>query len=82
MRYGIPYQGSKNQIAENILKFLPGGKRLVDLFGGGGAISHCASLSYKWVLSGNDNSLTKRECMYTNREPEKTSLYSTQLYLF
>ena len=48
MRYGMPYQGSKNQIAENILKFLPRGKRLVDLFGGGGAISHCASLSYKW----------------------------------
>ena len=48
MRYGMPYQGSKNKIAENILKFLPRGKRLVDLFGGGGAISHCASLSYKW----------------------------------
>lgn len=48
MRYGMPYQGSKNQIAEKILFYLPSGKRLVDLFGGGGAISHCASLSYKW----------------------------------
>ena len=44
----MPYQGSKNQIAEKILFYLPSGKRLVDLFGGGGAISHCASLSYKW----------------------------------
>lgn len=48
MRYGLPYMGSKNQIAEEIIKYLPSGKRLVDLFGGGGAISHCASLSYKW----------------------------------
>ena len=48
MRYGMPYQGSKNKIAEKILFYLPSGKRLVDLFGGGGAISHCASLSYKW----------------------------------
>lgn len=48
MRYGMPYQGSKNKIAEKIIKYLPNGKRLVDLFGGGGAISHCASLSYKW----------------------------------
>lgn len=48
MRYGLPYQGSKNQIAENIINVLPRGKRLVDLFGGGGAISHCAVLSGKW----------------------------------
>ncbi len=48
MRYGLPYKGSKSQIAEAILRYLPSGKRLVDLFGGGGAISHCASYSYKW----------------------------------
>lgn len=48
MRYGLPYKGSKSQIAESILSYLPEGKRLVDLFGGGGAISHAASFSYKW----------------------------------
>lgn len=48
MTYGMPYQGSKNAIAEDIIDFLPSGKRLVDLFGGGGAITHCASLSNKW----------------------------------
>lgn len=48
MRYGITYQGSKNAIAEDIIRILPSGKRLVDLFGGGGAISHCAALSGKW----------------------------------
>ena len=48
MRYGITYQGSKNAIAEQIIGALPAGKRLVDLFGGGFAISHCALLSGKW----------------------------------
>lgn len=47
-RYGIPYQGSKNQIAEEICMFLPEGERFVDLFGGGGAITHCAMQSCKW----------------------------------
>ena len=46
--YGIPYQGSKSGIAEDIIAHLPSGKRLIDLFGGGFAISHCALLSYKW----------------------------------
>ena len=57
--YGLPYQGSKNQIAEEIIDFLPSGNRLVDLFGGGGGISHCASLSgkYKSVLYNEINPL-------------------------
>ena len=48
MNYGIPYQGSKNKIAKDIIDFLPSGKRLVDLFGGGMAITHCAMLTDKW----------------------------------
>ena len=48
MRYGIPYMGSKNLIAEKIVAFLPSGKRFVDLFGGGFAMSHCALLSGKY----------------------------------
>ena len=47
-RYGIPYQGNKSRIADIIINILPKGKRLVDLFGGGGAITHCAMLSGKW----------------------------------
>ena len=47
-KYGMPYMGSKSKIAERIIHTLPSGKRLVDLFGGGGAISHCAKLSGKW----------------------------------
>ena len=48
MKYGITYQGSKNAIAEKIIEVLPSGRRFVDLFGGGAAISHCAVLSGKW----------------------------------
>ena len=48
MRYGLPYKGSKNKIARDIIEFLPAGECLVDLFGGGGAISHAALLSGKW----------------------------------
>lgn len=48
MTYGMPYLGSKSSIAKDICAFLPEGKRLVDLFGGGGAITHCASSMYKW----------------------------------
>ena len=46
--YGIPYMGSKNKIAKKIIDFLPSGETLVDLFGGGGAITGCANESNKW----------------------------------
>ena len=46
--YGVPYQGNKSRIADIIINILPSGERLVDLFGGGGAITHCAMLSDKW----------------------------------
>lgn len=46
--YGVPYSGSKNRLAEDIIDMLPTGDRLVDLFAGGGAITHCALMSGKW----------------------------------
>ena len=57
--YGVPYQGNKSRIADRIINFLPEGKRFVDLFGGGGAMSHCALLSGKWetVLYNDINPL-------------------------
>lgn len=42
--FGILYQGSKDRIALDIHKQLPSGKRFVDLFGGGFAMSHAALL--------------------------------------
>ena len=46
--YGVPYQGNKSRIADIIISILPTGNRFVDLFGGGGAMTHCALLSDKW----------------------------------
>lgn len=48
MRYGMPYKGSKNAIAEKIIDALPKAENFYDLFGGGGAIAHCAVLSGKY----------------------------------
>lgn len=42
MRFGLPYQGSKSSIAKDIVAILPGGKRLVDLFCGGCAVTDYA----------------------------------------
>lgn len=47
-RYGVPYEGSKNSIAKWVVETLPPGERLVDLFAGGCAVTHCAMLSGKW----------------------------------
>lgn len=47
-RYGLPFQGSKNKIAEWIVSKLPRATHLYDVFCGGGAVTHCALLSGKW----------------------------------
>ena len=48
MRYGVPYRGSKNKIAQWVISNLPAGDTLVDLFAGGCAVTHAALLSGKW----------------------------------
>jgi hypothetical protein len=48
IKYGLPYQGSKNGIAEKIVNILPSGGTLYDIFAGGCAISHCAMLRHKF----------------------------------
>ena len=58
MTLGMPYVGSKNKIAKIIFSHLPPGNRFVDLFGGGGAMTHYA------VLSGKYNS-----CLYNDVLP-------------
>ena len=47
-RYGVPYMGSKNKIARQIVDRLPAGDVFVDLFCGGCAITHAAMESGKW----------------------------------
>ena len=34
MRYGVPYRGSKNKIAQWVISNLPAGDTLIDLFAG------------------------------------------------
>ena len=48
MMLGVPYQGSKNQIARWVIDNLPEDEILVDLFAGGCAVTHAAMLSGKW----------------------------------
>ena len=48
MNFGLPYKGSKNKIANWVCDILPSANTLYDLFGGGGAITHCASLNRKY----------------------------------
>ena len=50
MNYGMPYKGSKSKIAEWLIEQLPKAKHFYDLFGGGGAMSHCAVLSGKYEV--------------------------------
>ena len=48
MNFGLPYKGSKNKIANWVCDILPNANTLYDLFAGGGAITHCASLNRKY----------------------------------
>lgn len=67
MNYGLPYQGSKNAIAEWVVGQLPEAETFVDLFCGGCAITHAAMLSGKYKnFIANDiirgNPILFKEC--------------------
>ena len=62
MRYGLPYKGSKNSIAKWIISQLPTAETFVDLFFGGGAVTHAALLSGKYkrfIINDIDERLPK-----------------------
>lgn len=48
--YGVPYQGSKNFLAERIIQALPSATHFYDVFAGGCAITHAAILSGKYKV--------------------------------
>lgn len=48
MKYGLPYKGSKNKLAERIVRLLPKRTHLMDLFCGGCAVSHAAMVMGKY----------------------------------
>lgn len=47
MNYGIPYMGSKSEVADRILRLIPKCENFVDLFGGGFAMTHAAIVHKK-----------------------------------
>ena len=55
----MPYMGSKNQIAKWVVDHIPASDYLYDLFGGGGAITHCACESgkFKHVIYNEKNKI-------------------------
>lgn len=48
LSFGLPYMGSKNKIAAELIRVLPGGNVFVDLFAGGCAMTHAALWSGKY----------------------------------
>ena len=69
MRYGLPYKGSKNKIAKWIVDNLPEADVFVDLFFGGGAVTHRAMLTGKYkqfIINDIDSRLPKLfvDCAY------------------
>lgn len=55
MNLGLPYKGSKNTIAEDLVKCMPRGKKLLDACCGGGAVLIAAAMSGRWEnVVGND----------------------------
>ena len=79
MRYGLPYNGSKNAIARWIIDNLPKADTFCDLFFGGGAVTHAGLLSMKYkhfIINDIDARLPELflECAYgkhtTDTHPE------------
>ena len=73
--YGLPYMGSKNSIAKNLIKQLPRRENFYDLFCGGGAMAHRAALSGKYkhiycndlkstIINNYINKINEIECSY------------------
>lgn len=48
MNYGLPYMGSKSKIVKEIVSLFPNADTFVDLFAGGGAVTHYAMTTNKY----------------------------------
>jgi len=77
-RYGLPYKGSKNKIAQKIIQNIPASTHFYDLFSGGGAITHCALLSgkFKHVHYNDLSEIVYRyvyDCIFNDMSVDKKS---------
>lgn len=54
-QYGLPYMGSKNTIAEDVVNAIPPGGKILDACCGGGAVLMALAMSMKFdAVVGND----------------------------
>lgn len=60
MNYGLPYMGSKNRIAQELIDVIPKAHTFVDLFAGGCAVTHAAILSCKYSAFIANNTVTEK----------------------
>ena len=79
----MPYKGSKNGIAEWIIENLPRAETFVDLFFGGGAVTHAALLSGKYknfIANDIDDRLVEffRDCCFGKYTVENHSEWVTR----
>ena len=74
MNYGLPYMGSKSKIVKHIVPLFPYADNFVDLFAGGGAVTHYAmtTAKYKHFVFNDINPLMPKAFeMALNGEFEK-----------
>lgn len=74
MNYGLPYMGSKSKIVKHIVPLFPPADNFVDLFAGGGAVTHYAmtTTKYKHFIFNDINPLMPKAFeMALNGEFEK-----------
>jgi len=73
MLYGVPYRGSKNQIADKIIEQLPPAKHFYDVFAGGCAITHAALLSgkYKYIHASDIDTRRKKTTLIMKRTTQR-----------
>lgn len=74
MNYGLPYMGSKSKIVKHIVPLFPPADNFVDLFAGGGAVTHYAmtTAKYKHFVFNDINPLMPKAFeMALNGEFEK-----------
>lgn len=59
MNYGLPYMGSKSKLVKSIVPLFPPADNFVDLFAGGGAVTHYAitTAKYKHFIFNDINPL-------------------------
>ena len=73
MNYGIPYMGSKNKIAADIIRLLPEAGHFYDLFAGGCAVTQGACIHLRILDAGGQvrGGMGERRALYFIRDGQQ-----------